>query len=75
MSDLSSYVGSENASFQLLKVLAVGQTSIVECTLLCGQRLQKEEHRLSALCLKYDNAAMYCRHAKMEDMIIIIRFS
>jgi hypothetical protein len=27
ISDLSSYVGSENASFQLLKVLAVGQTS------------------------------------------------
>jgi hypothetical protein len=26
-SDLSNYVGSENASFQLLKVLAVGQTS------------------------------------------------
>jgi hypothetical protein len=27
ISDLSSYAGSENASFQLLKVLAIGQTS------------------------------------------------
>ena len=49
ISDLSSYVGSENVSFQLLKVLAVGQTSIVACTLLCGQRPQTEGRRLSAL--------------------------
>jgi hypothetical protein len=48
-SDLSSYVGSENASFWLLEVLAVGQTSIVACMLLCGQRPQTEECRLREL--------------------------
>ncbi len=63
-SDLSSYVGSEKARFWLLKVLAVGQTSIVACTLLCCWWPQTEECRLSAFYLKYDNAAMDCRHAK-----------
>ena len=41
--------GMKMQVFLLLKVLAVGQTSIVACMLLCGQRLQTEERRLSAL--------------------------
>ena len=52
--------------FKSQKVLAVGQTSIVAYTLhfFVAEGHKQKDVDLVHYCLKYDNAAMNCRHAK-----------
>jgi hypothetical protein len=62
---LSSYVGSENGTFSRPKVL-VARPNLhngMHASLWPGDNKQKDVDQVQ-ICLKYDSAAMYCRHAK-----------
>ena len=64
---LSSYVGSENGKFSSPKVLAARPNlhNGMHASLWLGDNKQKDTDQVQ-ICLKYDSAAMYCRHAKKK---------
>ena len=64
---LSSYVGSENGKFLSPKVLAARPNlhNGMHASLWPEDNKQKDVDQVQ-ICLKYDSAAMYCRHAKKK---------
>ena len=72
---LSSYVGSENGKFLTPKVLAARQNlhNGMHASLWPEDNKQKDIDQVQ-ICLKYDSAAMYSRHAKKKSIHGIIHW-
>jgi hypothetical protein len=64
---LSSYVGSKNGKFSSPKILAARPNlhNGMHASLWPEDNKQKDVDQVQ-FCLKYDSAAMYCRHAKKK---------
>ncbi len=67
-------MGSENGKFSSPKVLAARPNlhNGMHASLWLGDNKQKDTDQVQ-ICLKYDSAAMYCRHAKKKKKIVLIR--
>ena len=71
---LSSYVGSENGKFSTTKGLAARPNlhNGMHASLWPEDNKQNDVDQVQ-ICLKYDGATLYCRHAKKERKIVLIR--